>query len=416
MTAMFSGMLDLVLTAAPPDTADGGVGLAVLEEQRERAITSAGQAVAEASLGLRDALPEWLLVPWPLGLERWQWLGLPALGALAFLVSVAMGRLTTAVLRRLAKRTATQTDDAIIERLGGPVRLGWFGLLGEVGLYALALPDGAHGALTRLFRVLLSLGVFWGVSRAITTWSTRYLASERAATHPGSRALVNLFGRVGQFAVVGFALLATLAELGFSVTSVLAGLGIGGIALALGAQKTLENVFGAFAIAVDQPFREGDFVKVEDVLGTVETIGLRSTRIRTMDRTIVSVPNGKLADMRVETFAPRDRFRLHTTLSLTYGTTATQLKAVRDGVEKILRAHPKLWPDSVVVRFGQFADWSLNVDVMCWFLVKDFDEFRAVREEVLLGFLGVVEQAGSSFAFPTSTVHVVKPEAPAAGR
>jgi MscS family membrane protein len=292
----------------------------------------------------------------------------------------------------------------------------WFSLLGELGLYALALPDGAHGGLTRVFRVLLALGLFWAASRALTTWSNRYLSSERAVAHPGSRALVNLFGRVAQMAVIAFATLATLSELGFSVTSVLAGLGIGGIALALGAQKTLENVFGAFAIAVDQPFREGDFVKVEDVMGTVEAIGLRSTRIRTLNRTVVSVPNGKLADLRVETFAARDRFRLHTTLSLTYGTTAAQLKEVREGVERVLRAHPKLWPDSVTVRFAEFAEWSLNLDVQCWFVVEDFEAFRAVREEVLLGILEVVEQAGSRFAFPTSTVHVVKPEAASGAR
>jgi MscS family membrane protein len=215
---------------------------------------------------------------------------------------------------------------------------------------------------------------------------------------------------------VAFASLAILSELGVSVTSALAGLGIGGIALALGAQKTLEHLLGAFAIAIDQPIREGDFVKIEDFVGTVEAIGLRSTRVRTLDRTIISVPNGKLADMRLETFAARDRFRLATTIGLTYGTTAAQVRQVRDGLEQVLRQHPQIWPDVVSVRFGAFADYSLNVDVVCWFLVKDFEEFKRVREEVLLSFMEVVEKAGCSFAFPTQTVHLVREPTPRAPR
>lgn len=405
----------MVLGAAPGWAADGGVAAAdpqVVAVAEPAALASAQAAVEQASVGLRASLPPWFRVPWVLGLERWQWLGLPLVLLLALALASLSSRLTTRLLVRLAARTSTEHDDAIVKNLRGPVRLLWFGLFGQLGLQLLSLPDSGELWGGRLFRVLLALGFFWAVSRAVTTWTQGYLASERAAARPGSKALVSLVGRITQLAVVAFASLATLAELGFSVTSVLAGLGIGGIALALGAQKTLENLFGAFALAVDQPFREGDFVKVEDFVGTVEQIGLRSTRIRTLDRTVISVPNGKLADMRLETFAMRDRFRLHAFLGLTYGTTAAQIRAIRDGVEAVLRAHPKIWPDAVSVRFGAFADFSLNVEVMCWFLVKDFDEFKEVREEVLLAFMEVVEKNGSSFAFPTRTVHLVHEPAP----
>lgn len=381
---------------------------------RSEALEKANSALAEASVGFRGSLPPWFREHWLLGLERWQWLGLPALLLLSLALATLLGRLTTRLLARLAARTDTRADDAVVSRLAGPVRLLWFGFIGDLALHALALPESAENWGSRLFRVLLVLGFFWGVARAINTWTAQYVVSDAATQRPGSKALVNLVGRVTQFAVIAFASLATLSEFGFSVTSVLAGLGIGGIALALGAQKTLENLFGAFALAVDQPFREGDFVKIDDFVGTVEAIGLRSTRVRTLDRTVVSVPNGKLADMRLETFATRDRFRLHTFIGLTYGTTAAQVRQVRDGLEAALRAHPKIWPDAVSVRFGQFADFSLNVEVMCWFLVKDFEEFKQVREEVLLQFMEVVEKAGSSFAFPTRTVHLVQEPAPAA--
>lgn len=404
-----------VLSAAPAwaEAAAPDAGTSELLLGKSEALEKANNAVAEASVDLRGALPPWFRERSVLGLERWQWLGIPLVLLLSLILAALLARLSTRLLTRLAARTETKTDDEVASRLAGPIRLLWLGFVGDLGLHALVLPEGAETWGTRLFRVLLGLGFFWAVARAVNTWTARYVVSDHAAQRPGSKALVNLVGRVTQLAVMAFASLATLSELGFSVTSVLAGLGIGGIALALGAQKTLENLFGAFALAVDQPIREGDFVRVEDFTGTVESIGLRSTQIRTLDRTVVSVPNGKMAELRLETFAARDRFRLATTLGLTYGTTAAQVRKVRDGVEAALRAHPKIWPDVVSVRFGQFADFSLNVEVMCWFLVKDFEEFKQVREEVLLQFMEIVEQAGSSFAFPTRTVHLVQ-EPPAA--
>ena len=132
------------------------------------------------------------------------------------------------------------------------------------------------------------------------------------------------------FVAIG-GLVATLAAFGYPVATVLAGLGIGGLALAFGAQKTIENLFGSISLAADQPFRVGDFVKVEDFTGNVERIGMRSTQIRTPDRTLVSIPNGQLADMRIEDFASRDRIRFAATVGLVYGTTEPQVRRVVAG-------------------------------------------------------------------------------------
>lgn len=397
--------------AAEPPNADGGATAAtVLSPMQGRPLDKAEDAVVHVSEGLRGALPASVRVPAWLGLELWQWVGLPVVLLAAFALSLVLSALSVRLLQKLF---STPAGDAapVLGDVSGPIRLFWFGLWGALGLHFLALPEGALTWGGRLFRALLGLGFFWALVRVVRAWSAQYLASQRAQTNPGSRALVGLVARIAQLAMVAFASLLVLAELGFSVTNVLAGLGIGGIALALGAQKTLEHLFGAFALALDQPFREGDFVKVEDVTGTVETIGLRSTRIRTLERTVVTIPNGKLADMRLETFAARDRFLLQTTLTLTYGTTAGQLRAVRDGIEEVLRAHPKIWADTVSVRFSALATSSLNVEVLCWFLVKDIEEFKAVREAVLLDFMAVVERHGASFAFPTQTVHLVQPPA-----
>jgi MscS family membrane protein len=201
-----------------------------------------------------------------------------------------------------------------------------------------------------------------------------------------------------------------LSEFGYPAASLITGLGVGGVALALAAQKTVENLFGSVSIGVDKPFRIGDFVKIDDFTGTVELIGLRSTRIRTLDRTLITIPNGRLADMRVESFAPRDRIRLALMLGLVYETTAAQMREVLAGIEGVLRGHPKIWTDSVVVRFDSFGNSSLNIQVMAWFTTASYDEYQLIRQEVLLQFMDVVEKAGTSFAFPTQTIHVAGDE------
>jgi MscS family membrane protein len=270
----------------------------------------------------------------------------------------------------------------------------------------LGLPASVQVLSQRVERTGFLIAIFWACERAIDVTQRLVAESAWAQERPASRALLPLSARIGKVVLAGIALVALLAELGYSVTTLLAGLGIGGLAVALAAQKTVENLFGALSLGADQPFREGDFVRVEDVVGTVEAIGLRSTRIRTLDRTLVSIPNGKLAEMRLETFAARDRIRLACTLGLVYGTSVSQMRDVLAELEKALREHPKIWPESVVVRFKEFGSSSLDIEIMAWFVTRDFAEFQLIRQEMLLRFMEVVEAQGSAFAFPTRTLHV----------
>ncbi len=371
-------------------------------------VQKAEVVVEQASSGLRALLPPSMLEQ-TLGLERWQWLALPIVVALVGALGLLAAKLTEVVASRVARRTQTQTDDLLVVALRNPFRVLWFSLLGRVALPVVALPDGVEGGLQRALRIALGVAFFWAMVRLVSVWTESFSGSAWANARPGSRALVNLASRVSKLALIALAVLASLSELGYSVTSVLAGLGLGGLALALGAQKTLENVFGAFALAVDQPFREGDFVKVEDVTGNVETIGLRSTRIRTVDRTLVTIPNGKLADLRLESYAPRDRIRLQQTLALEFGTSVAQLKAIREALDARLRQAPKVLAETVVVRLGKIGNASLDLEVVAFFQVTDFEDFRVIREELLLGFLEVIEKQGARFADPARAVRPVTP-------
>lgn len=337
----------------------------------------------------------------------WQWAALPVLVVVAWLVGLGLSRITRALLGWFAKRTAATWDDALIARAGAPLTLAWTIALVSLGLPWLELSAQARALAERLVHGFFLLAFFWMLWRSVDVAAQAIGDARWAKQRSGSRALLPLGRRVAKVAVLIASVVALLSELGYSVTSLVAGLGIGGLAVALAARSTLENLFGAFSIGADQPFREGDFVKIEDFVGTVEAIGLRSTRIRTLDRTIITLPNGKLADMRVESFAPRDRIRLACDLGLEYGTSAAQLRQILAGVERVLCEHPKIFPEGITVRFKELGSSALTIEVMAWFRTADYGEFQAIRQEVLLQFMAVVEGCGSSFAFPTQTVHVV---------
>lgn len=356
--------------------------------------------------GLLDHVPDSLLRPGPKDLLLWQWLALLALLLPAWWGGKAFGWATRKVLLRLASRTSTRWDDALLLRMRGPFTLAWTLVLLRAGLPFLGLYAPAEAFAVQVLKSGAIVAFFWATLRSITVAGDVLSDAPWAASNAGARSFLHFSVTFGRVFVVGMGLLAAVSALGVPVNNVLAGLGIGGIAIAFAAQKTVENFFGAISIGVDQPLRVGDFVRVGEVLGTVEDIGLRSTRLRTLDRTIVTIPNGKLADMQVETFAVRDRIRMALSVGLEYGTTVAQMRAVLAQVEELLRAHPKVWPD-VIVRFVGYGNSSLNVDVWAWFQTTDFAEFRDIRQEVLLGIMEIVERNGCSFAFPTRTVHLV---------
>ncbi len=355
---------------------------------------------------LRQHLPAPLLRTGPRDLLWWQWAGLGLLALVGSVLGMMTGAVVRSVLGRAAKRTLTIWDDRILARSRGPVALGCTVGFMRALLPQLLLYEPAELFVQQVLRALLLADVLWAFWRLVDVVAELSWSSEFSLEHPSSRALIPLARRMGKAVVAVAAILLLISALGYPVTSLIAGLGIGGLALALASQKTVENLFGAFSLGIDQPFREGDFVRVEDLTGTVESLGLRSTRIRTPDRTVVSIPNGKLAEMRLETYAARDRLRLSCIIGLEYGTTSEQMRQVLGELERVLREHPKIHPDGLSVRFIELAASSLNVEVVCFFATRDAEEFSLIRQELLLTFLHIIESAGTRIAFPTRTLHL----------
>jgi len=210
-----------------------------------------------------------------------------------------------------------------------------------------------------------------------------------------------LASRLLKITILLLALAAVLSSWGYNTTTIVAGLGIGGIAFALAAQKTIENFFGGVAVITDRPVVVGDFCKFGSQVGTIEDVGLRSTRIRTLDRTVVTVPNAEFSSMTLENYSRRDKMWFHITLNLRRDTLPDQVRNLLRAIGRRLAEHNRVEVGSLPVRFIGVGTYSLDVEVFAYVLTDNFDEFLRIQQELLLQLLDEVQAAGTALAVPT---------------
>lgn len=341
-----------------------------------------------------------------LDVQLWQWAGLLVFAIVSWLLSWLIAFTIVRVLDPFVRRSRTSIDDRAVAMTAGPLRLvlavGIFVSLTR--LLGLAVP--AQHFFDQLGKVAVIVALSWLLLRLIDVFSRNIEEQLVGRGQIGTAAVVPLGRRAAKAVVLAFTTLAALQNFGFNVTGLIAGLGIGGLAVALAAQKTLENLFGGLTLIADQPVRVGDFCRFSDKIGTVEDIGLRSTRIRTLDRTVVSVPNSEFTNMQLENFTRRDRIWLHPILGVRYETTPDQLRFLLVELKKMLVAHPRVLSQPARVRFVGFGDFSLNLEIFAYVDTTDFDEFLAIQEDVFLRIMDIVEQSGTGFAFPSQTVYL----------
>jgi MscS family membrane protein len=331
---------------------------------------------------------------------------------LAFLASwfVAWGTLSLA--RPAVARSATEIDDRVLQATVGPLRVLSGTLIFYAALSFLALSVPAEKLFANVTKVGALLSVTWLILRLIDVFADIVESNLESRGDAGATALIPLGRKTIKVVVVGFAILASLDSFGFDVTALIAGLGVGGLAVALAAQKTIENLFGGATLIADRPVQVGDFCRFGDKLGTVQEIGMRSTRIRTLDRTIVTVPNAEFASLHLENFGQRDMMRFNPRLGLLYATTPDQLRYVLVEIRKMLYAHPKVSNDPARVRFVSFGDSSLDVEIFAYVLATDFSEYLGIAEDLNLRIMDIVADSGTGFAFPSTTTYLAKDEGP----
>jgi MscS family membrane protein len=352
-------------------------------------------------------LPDFLTRPRIGGIRLAQWIGLILLIPIGLGLTALVGRVFVWSQERWRRRHGHTAQPFFDGGAPGFVTLLLLAVLIHWLVLAFDLSLRERHVWTSVAGLLVILGVAWGLLRLNKAVGRSVDRRARSAGRSELTAIVGLVRRMADGIVLAASGLVTLNYFGADPTAALAGLGIGGIAVALAAQKTLENVIGGLSIIFDKAVRVGDFLKIGDMVGTVDSIGLRSTRIRTLDRTIISVPNGQVANANIETISDRDKFWFHHVLGLQYDATAEQLRATIDGIRVYLHAHPAIDPaDTIRVRFVRASSSSLDVDVFAYVLAPDWDRFLSTQQELLFDILGILERSGTAIAFPTQTLHV----------
>ena len=295
-------------------------------------------------------------------------------------------------------------------RIPGPARLIILAVILRWLVHGLDQPLIARQFWTSTTAMLFVSGVVWIGLMLMRVGESYALKRVQRSMHGDAKSLLRLARHTADVIVVSAGGLTVLRYFGIDATAALAGLGIGGIAVALSAQKTLENVIGGLSIIFDEAVRVGDFIKVGTNSGTVEYVGLRSTRIRTMDRTLLTIPNGQIATLNIETTAGRDKYWFHHFIGLTYSTTAEHLRAIVAEIREKLLKHPRADDSSIRVRVVRFAPSSIDVEISVYLFARDWDNFLELQEELLLDIMGVIDRNGSSIAFPTQTIQMAPSE------
>jgi MscS family membrane protein len=358
----------------------------LVSAQSVEKIPQAHKMIAETAFEKR--LPQPLVTIEFLDTPIWRWFALLGMGILLWITGGLLAKAAVALIRPLVA----------IPGLRGPLRA----ILAVAGM-RIALELAPPAALSRLFieRVLglgFSLALAWGamafVDHFAESWHSRLDPRVQAVSFsvlPLGKTMLN----VTLFLI---AVLSVFSAWGYNTSTILAGLGVGGLAVALAAQKTIENLFGGISVIGDRPVLVGDVCRFGDRTGTVMDIGLRSTRIRTPERTVISVPNGQFSSMALENISSRDKVWFHQKLHLKRETTPDQLQKLLDSVRKVLTGNDKVESGKLPVRFVEVTPTSLDVEVSVYVKTSDGDEFLAVQQDLLIRILRAVEEAGTGLA------------------
>ena len=351
-------------------------------------------------------LPKFFVNTWFLWFPLWKWFLFLLLIPLLFGLSILVTRLFTFMLLLFVRRIGKVRADQHVVRLTGPLRILVFA--SAIWFVSLLSRSVITSAFWNYVAVSLTvIGVTWLCVRVIDL-VFKLKQSQLVATASEKISMVQLGRKLSKIMAVIVGALVIFYIAGINVAAVLTGLGIGGIAIAFAAQKTLENLFGGIMIISDQPIRVGDFCRAGDHIGTVENIGLRSTRIRTLKRTVVFVPNGQLALMSLENFTMRDKIWFYHTLHLRYETTADQLRYILAETRKMLYEHSKVESPSARIRFIGFGNSSLDLEVFAYVLETQYEAFLPIQADLLLRVMDIIEASGTGFAFPSQTTYIAR--------
>ncbi|MFO0745915.1 MAG: mechanosensitive ion channel family protein [Myxococcota bacterium] len=385
-------------------------------EKRDKVAGVGGSGLEMSpALWLRSKMPAELKVR-IIGLEAWQWVGLFVLLCAAWVIARVARFVLRGPVQRFLDRREMRVPKELVFRLLEPIGVVAMGILWVVALSWLGLPPSLAAVAVVVAKFIAAIGVVRFVFRAIDILT--YVLQAKAALTPSKfdDLIVPFFDKSAKVIVVALGIVFIADVFGISPASLLAGLGIGGLALALAAQDTVKNLFGSLTVILDRPFEIGDDVKIGgDIEGTVEHVGFRSTRIRTYEHTLITVPNGNLISANVDNLGRRNFRRYKAMFQLAMETEPDKVAAFCEGLRELVRHHDHTRKDGYYVGLYDIGASSLDVIFICHFTVVGFATFVAARHRLLLDVVTLASRLGVELAYPTRKIHMV-PADPGARR
>jgi MscS family membrane protein len=317
-----------------------------------------------------------------------------------------LAAIVVAPLRRAAERSQRRWDDVLLDSIVVPARVLIIALGLAIGAEILQVDPITNIFVQHLIRTLVVVALFMAGIRAVDIIAPSSVRLFGVTGLSISDRLLPFLRTMMKLLFVALCVLVIVQEWGYDASGLIAGLGVGGLAISLAAQDTIKNLFGFTTIVGDQPFVVGDFIKTNDVEGTVEHVGVRSTRIRQMDQAYVTVPNSVLANSAILNWSRLSKRWINMTLRITYDAHRSDIQTLLERVRDMLKSREHVAPDSVLVSFINFGDAGMEILIRCYILLGDWPEFTAEREQINLDIMKIIEELGLHIAFPARAVYI----------
>lgn len=310
------------------------------------------------------------------------------------------------MLKQLASKTKTHIDDNILKIVADPLKFSFIIL----GFYlAVLFMDVESEVIDKIVRSMIILAIFWLFYDAVAVLEGAIYNFAKKFGKELYREIGNFFIKTLKIFIFAVGLVAILQEWNINVSAFIASLGLGGLAFALAAKDTAANLFGGLTILADKSLKIDDWIKVGDVEGTVEDIGLRTIKVRTFEKSLVTVPNQIVANNPIENFSRRDIRRIKMRIGLTYSTTKEQMDKILNDIRNMLKSHPGIEKSAtMIVNFDQFEDSSLSIFIYCFTNTANWQKYLEIKEDINLKIMDIVEKAGAEFAFPSQSIYIEK--------
>jgi len=309
-------------------------------------------------------------------------------------------------IQRFTRKTKTKVDDLLVDIFSKPLS---FFIIGA-GLFFSFLLLGIKEVI--VYKILKTLFIFvltWVLYNSIINFEKYIYEFASKFGKEVSQEFGSFLVKLCKISVIGLGILTILQEWGINVSAIIASLGIGGLAFALAAKDTIANLFGGLTVLIDKSMKVGDWIKIGDVEGIVESIGLRTSKIRTFEKSLITIPNQMLANQSLENFSRRNVRRIKMFIGLTYSTSREQMINILKDIREMLRKHPGIAQNELqMVYFRDFGSSSLDIFFYCFTNTANWEEYLRIREDVNLKIMEIVEKHGASFAFPSSSIYIEK--------